>query len=63
MVLKLMGRADLEPVIQNNASAEIREQYLDSSKAREQLAWSPKYGMDEALRETIAWYKAELEDF
>jgi CDP-glucose 4,6-dehydratase len=59
MVLKIMNRTDLEPVIQNIASSEIREQYLDATKARQQLGWSPKYGMEEALRETIAWYKSE----
>ena len=63
MVLKLMGRTDLEPVIQNSASSEIREQYLDRSKAKERLGWAPKYGMEDALRETIAWYQPELEDF
>ncbi len=60
MTLKIMGRTDLEPVIQNIASSEIREQYLDAGKARKKLGWSPKYGMEDALRETIAWYKAEL---
>jgi len=60
MVLKLMGRADLEPIIQNNASAEIREQYLDASKARNLLNWAPEYQMERALEETIAWYKAEF---
>ena len=60
MTLKIMDRTDLEPVIRNIASSEIREQYLDASKARELLEWSPRYGMEEALRETIAWYKAEL---
>ena len=63
MVLKLMGRTDLEPVIQNNASSEIREQYLDRTKAREQLGWQPQYGIEDALRETIAWYQPELEEF
>ena len=63
MVLKLMDRTDLEPVIQNNASSEIREQYLDTAKARERLGWAPKFPMEEALRETIAWYQPELEDF
>ena len=63
MVLKLMGRTDLEPIIQNNASSEIREQYLDTTKARERLGWAPKYPMEEGLRETIAWYQHELEDF
>jgi nucleoside-diphosphate-sugar epimerase len=61
MVLKLMGRTDLEPMIQNNASSEIREQYLDSTKARERLHWSPQYGMEDGLRETIDWYRAEHE--
>ena len=60
MTLKIMGRIDLEPVIQNIASSEIREQYLDTTKARQKLGWSPKYGMEEALRETVAWYKSQL---
>ena len=60
MTLKIMDRTDLEPVIQNSASSEIREQYLDAAKARKKLGWSPQYGMEDALRETIAWYKAEL---
>lgn len=63
MTLKIMGRTDLEPVIQNIASSEIREQYLDTTKARQRLGWSPKYGIEEALRETIAWYKSELDNF
>jgi CDP-glucose 4,6-dehydratase len=56
-VLGLMGRGDLRPVVQNIASAEIREQYLDASKARERLGWSVRYGMDEGLRRTIDWYR------
>jgi CDP-glucose 4,6-dehydratase len=58
MTLKIMGRSDLEPVIQNIASSEIREQYLDATKARERLGWSPQFGMEEALRETVAWYES-----
>lgn len=57
-VLKLMDRTDLEPVIQNQASAEIREQYLDSGKARRVLGWAPEYGLEDGLRETIDWYVA-----
>lgn len=56
-VLDLMGRSDLRPVVQNIASAEIREQYLDASKARERLGWTPRYGLDEGLRRTIEWYR------
>lgn len=62
-VLKIMGRTDLQPVIQNTVSSEIREQYLDASKARTRLGWAPKYEMEEALRETVAWYQSEINDF
>ncbi len=55
-VLSLMGRSDLRPIIQNIATAEIREQTLDSGKARQRLGWSPRHGMDEGLRSTIDWY-------
>ena len=61
MTLRIMGRADLEPVIQNIASAEIREQYLDSGKARQLLGWQPKYSMEEAIEETVSWYREHFE--
>jgi CDP-glucose 4,6-dehydratase len=59
-VLGLMGRSDLRPVVQNIASAEIREQYLDAGKARKRLGWSPRHGMDDGLRRTIEWYREFL---
>lgn len=57
-VLSLMDRADLEPIIENRASAEIPEQYLDCSKARRVLGWEPRYSLTEGLQETIDWYSA-----
>lgn len=59
-ILAMMGRPDLRPVVQNIASAEIREQYLDASKARKLLNWSPRHGMNEGLRRTIEWYNKFL---
>ena len=59
-ILMMMGRTDLQPIIQNSASAEIREQYLDASKARTRLSWSPRCGLEEGLRRTIAWYERAL---
>lgn len=59
-VLGMMGRPDLRPVVQNIASAEIREQNLNAGKARERLKWSPRHGMDEGLRRTIDWYRKFL---
>jgi CDP-glucose 4,6-dehydratase len=57
MALRVMGRSDLEPIIQNVVTTEVREQYLDASKARERLGWKPQYGMEEAIRETVEWYR------
>jgi CDP-glucose 4,6-dehydratase len=57
MALRMMGRPELKPVVQNIARNEIREQYLASDKARQRLGWAPKYGMEEGLRRTIAWYR------
>lgn len=55
-ILKLMSRTDLEPVILNQATNEIKHQYLSAKKARELLGWKPKYNLDDALKETIEWY-------
>jgi CDP-glucose 4,6-dehydratase len=56
-ILRLMGASDLRPIIQDAARTEIREQYLDSSKARYILGWFPRFGVDEGLHLTIDWYK------
>lgn len=55
-VLEMMGRGDLQPVIQNSASSEVREQYTACHKARRVLGWSPHYTLEEGLKATIAWY-------
>jgi len=59
-VLTQMNRKDLEPVILNQASNEIREQYLSAEYAAERLGWRPKIGLDEGLRRTIEWYRRYL---
>ena len=59
-ILALMGREDLEPDIRNEACHEIREQYLSSRKALERLGWRPRCGLDQGLRDTIAWYRDYL---
>jgi CDP-glucose 4,6-dehydratase len=55
-ILRLMG-SNLTPVVKGEASNEIRHQYLSAAKAREMLDWSPRYALDEALLETIDWYR------
>ena len=60
-ILGAMGRTDLKPVILNEASHEIPKQYLDCTKAKSLLAWRPSYKLDDGLRETIAWYRENLD--
>jgi CDP-glucose 4,6-dehydratase len=56
-ILRLMGRAELRPVILGQASNEIREQYLSAQKAEQRLGWRPRYSLTEGLLETIPWYR------
>lgn len=53
------GRADLEPVVLNQATHEIPRQFLDCGKAREVLGWKSRYRLADALGETIAWYRGQ----
>ncbi len=61
-ILKAMGSEDLEPVILNEASGEIPHQYLSMAKAREMLSWTPHYSIEDAMVETVDWYKAYFAD-
>jgi CDP-glucose 4,6-dehydratase len=60
LLLKLMDRPDLEPVILDQVTAEIKDQYLDASKARRMLTWTPRFTLEQGLAETIRWYRAFL---
>ncbi len=59
-VLDIMERGDLVPVILNQASAEIREQYMTCEKAKQLLSWSARVDMKEGLERTIEWYSRYL---
>jgi CDP-glucose 4,6-dehydratase len=57
---RIVGRTDLEPVILDQARAEIRDQYLDSAKARRLLGWRPQYSLESGLQATVGWYQTFL---
>lgn len=59
-ILSAAGRSDLVPEIQNQASHEIREQFLDATKAKQRLGWNPRFTLDEGLAQTFGWYRAAL---
>jgi len=55
-ILGLMS-SDLKPIIRNEATNEIRKQYLSAAKARQLLGWQPIFTLDEGLKRTIPWYE------
>jgi len=52
--------SQLEPVVLDTASHEIKDQTLDASKAHDVLGWRPAWSLDAGLVETIAWYRGML---
>jgi len=58
-VLAAAGRTDLEPDVQNTARGEILRQYLSSDLARKVLGWTAGGTLDQRLRETVSWYRAQ----
>jgi CDP-glucose 4,6-dehydratase len=54
-ILELM-ESEAEPEVRNEASNEIRAQFLSAEKARTMLEWAPLFSLDEGLRRSIAWY-------
>jgi CDP-glucose 4,6-dehydratase len=59
LVDKIIGKmgSDLRPEILNQASNEIRRQYLSAERARRDLGWKARFTLDEGLDRTIAWYR------
>jgi CDP-glucose 4,6-dehydratase len=55
-IQKVMRREDLEPIIANVASLEIKKQFLDSNKVRRLVGWQPSHTFAQALAKTVAWY-------
>lgn len=60
-ILEYADRSDLQPVILDEATSEIREQYLDCTKAKSVLGWAPLYTLEDGLRRTLEWYARWLE--
>lgn len=59
-ILAVAGREDLTPDVRAEASNEIREQFLDATKAREMLGWTARFSLDDGLARTHDWYRTFL---
>jgi CDP-glucose 4,6-dehydratase len=58
-ILRLMDTS-LLPEVRNEATHEIRHQYLSAAKARRMLGWSPLFDLDTGLAHTVRWYETFL---
>ena len=59
-LLQAAAGTDLEPDIRATATHEIDAQYLSAAKARRVFGWAPTYTMEQALGETVEWYRDYL---
>jgi CDP-glucose 4,6-dehydratase len=58
-LIGLMG-SSLTPDVRNEASHEIKHQYLSAEKARKVLDWSPLFTLEDGLALTVKWYEEFL---
>lgn len=59
-IIRRTMNSNLEPMVLNEATNEIREQHLDSGKARTMLGWRARVGIDECMARTVNWYREYL---
>jgi CDP-glucose 4,6-dehydratase len=56
----ILSGISIEPRVLNEASGEIPRQFLCAARARAELGWAPRYGLDEGLKRTLEWYRTFL---
>jgi CDP-glucose 4,6-dehydratase len=56
LILRKMG-SSLRPDVLNEASNEIRHQFLSAERARTALNWQPQFSLETGLDRTLSWYR------
>jgi len=59
LILRKMG-STLRPEVLNQASNEIRHQFLSAERARTILNWKPQFTLESGLDRTLGWYREFL---
>jgi CDP-glucose 4,6-dehydratase len=59
-LILLKMKSSLRPEVLNQASNEIRHQYLSAERARSVLEWRPQFTLESGLDRTLAWYREFL---
>lgn len=60
-ICEAAGKPGMVPEVLSQAGDEIKDQYLDASKAREVLGWRPAVGLADGLAKTVTWYREFFE--
>lgn len=60
-ICEAANQPEVQPKILNQAVGEIKDQYLDSTKAHEVLGWYATLSLSDGLTKSFSWYKALLE--
>jgi CDP-glucose 4,6-dehydratase len=61
LIHEMMGAAPRFKVL-DEATYEIKHQYLDASKARRIVGWRPSESLESGMHKTIAWYRRWFAD-
>ena len=56
-VLKKIIGSDAQPIYQPARTGDVRHSQADITKAQQMLGYQPTVGLEEGLRETVAWYR------
>ncbi len=59
LILRKM-QSSLRPEVLNQASNEIRHQFLSAERARTLLNWKPRFTLESGLDRTLTWYREFL---
>jgi nucleoside-diphosphate-sugar epimerase len=54
--VKSITGAEVEPVYGPTRAGDVRDSLADITRARDLLGYAPSVGLEEGLRETVAWY-------
>jgi UDP-glucose 4-epimerase len=56
--LTKLTEASFDPVYADARPGELQRIYVDTTKAADVLDWKPTVGLDEGLKQTVAWFRA-----
>ncbi len=60
-MVRVAGRPDLQPRVLG-APGKYEYEFLSSERAKRVLGWTPRYSLEDGLRETFEWYRARAQE-